>query len=372
MHPELLALMQRFELCYAIADTAPPTWLAPQLLPPAKPAELTEWSNAEDLVVRYRYAFLPKGLISRLTVRLHRFVRDPALAWVTGVMFQRDATSVLVEVLPGGNEIELRARGPEHKALLSVVTADLDALNDSFQGLRDKVDKLIPCNCRECSPAAVPHFFEQKEMLRRKEHGRLTVECPRSFTDVNVLELLDGVRVQALPDWAAEPPAATQPRTLRIFLASSKELRADRDALALSLAEHDKRLRAAGLSVELVRWETQSVAMSKTRSQDEYNAQVRKSDLFVSLFFTRAGQFTEEEFDVAVDAFRSTGKPRVYSFFKNAAVNIGDLGDEFESLLNFRKKLKALGHFSASYNNTEDLLLQFQRELDAIAEPQGT
>ncbi len=37
MHPELLALMQNFELCYELRDSKPPTWLAPQLLPPAKP-----------------------------------------------------------------------------------------------------------------------------------------------------------------------------------------------------------------------------------------------------------------------------------------------------------------------------------------------
>jgi hypothetical protein len=54
MHPELLALMQRFELCYELQDSKPPTWLAPQLLPPAKPQELAGWSQPEDLVLRYR------------------------------------------------------------------------------------------------------------------------------------------------------------------------------------------------------------------------------------------------------------------------------------------------------------------------------
>ena len=53
MHPELLALMQRFELCYELQDSKPRTWLAPQLLPPAKPQELAEWSQPEDLVLRY-------------------------------------------------------------------------------------------------------------------------------------------------------------------------------------------------------------------------------------------------------------------------------------------------------------------------------
>src|SRR4029077_6225668 len=36
MHPQLLALMQRFELCYELRDTEPKAWLAPQLLPAEK------------------------------------------------------------------------------------------------------------------------------------------------------------------------------------------------------------------------------------------------------------------------------------------------------------------------------------------------
>ena len=85
MHPELLALMQNFELCYELRDSKPQTWLAPQLLPLAKPTALADWGKPDDLVLRYRYDFLPKGMISRLTVRLHRFVLNPEMAWVTGV-----------------------------------------------------------------------------------------------------------------------------------------------------------------------------------------------------------------------------------------------------------------------------------------------
>ena len=159
MHLELLALMKRFELCYELRDSQPPTWLAPQLLPPAKPAPLADWSKPEDLVLRYRYDFLPKGMISRLTVRLHRFVCNPKKAWASGVLFEREATELLVGLLANGREIELRARGPERKELLSVIAADLDALNESFEGLRDKVDRSIPCNCNQCSTASVPSFF---------------------------------------------------------------------------------------------------------------------------------------------------------------------------------------------------------------------
>lgn len=200
MHPELLALMQKFELCYRLPDTEPDTWLAPQLLPPSKPVELAGWERPGDLVLRFRYKFMPKGLISRLMVRLHRFVPRPDLGWVTGVLFERDGTGVLVGIPPDGGEIALRARGPERKELLSVISADLDALNDSFH-LREKVEKLVPCNCKQCRGLAQPRAFEQRELLRRKEHGKLKVECPGSFDYVDVLELLDGIRAE-LPVWA--------------------------------------------------------------------------------------------------------------------------------------------------------------------------
>ena len=140
MHPELLALMQKFELCYRLPDTRSETWLAPQLLPPSKPVELADWERPGDLVLRYRYEFLPKGMVSRLMVRLHRFVRRPEMGWVTGVLFEREGTEVLAEVPPKGGEIVLRARGPERKELLSIIAADLDALNESFHGLREKVE----------------------------------------------------------------------------------------------------------------------------------------------------------------------------------------------------------------------------------------
>ena len=78
-----------------------------------------------------------------------------------------------------------------------------------------------------------------------------------------------------------------------------------------------------GFYLEIVRWENFLDAMSETRLQDEYNKQVRACDIFVSLFFTKTGKFTEEEFDTAHRQFKETGSPRIYTFFKNADVAYG-------------------------------------------------
>ncbi len=367
MHPELLALMQRFELCYELKDNQPQTWLAPQLLPPPKPPQLVDWGKPGDLVLRYRYDFLPKGIISRLTVRLHRFVNNPEMAWVTGILFEHDRTTVLVELLANGSEIELRARGPERKALLSVIATDLDALNESFQGLRDKVDKRVPCNCKRCRTESVPEFFAHKRLLQRKEDHRLRVECPHSYEDVDVLELLDGIRVDTLPSWANREPRPLSPRTMRIFLASSAELREDRDEFDLYFSKQNDKWKKTGVHLQIVRWENFLDAMSETRLQDEYNKEIRACDIFVCLFFTKTGKFTEEEFDVAHGQFKNSGRPRIFTFFKNADIKTGSIREEdILSLLAFKKKLGELGHFHTVYDNIEHLKRQFRDQLDKL------
>ena len=354
MHPELLGLMQRFELCYALPDGPISTWLAPQLLPPSKPGTLLPLAGG--LALRYDYEFLPKGLISRLTVRLHRLVRDPAMAWTSGVVFERLGTEVRVELLASGREIELRARGPEAKELLSVVAAELEALNASFPGLRDKVDPRIPCLCATCVKVDAPHFFSQRELVRRKERGSRHANCSVSFEDVEVLALLDGY--SPVPD-----RRRPEVREIRIFLASSAELRADRD----EFDRYFSRLRKEGLVLNIVRWEDFPDAVSKTRKQDDYNQAIRECDLFVSLFSTKAGKFTAEEFEVALDHFQKTGKPRIYTYFQDAEIKTSAMRPiDFESLWAFQARLKELGHFHTNYDGIADLKLQFGNQLDKL------
>jgi internalin A len=290
---------------------------------------------------------------------------------VTGVLFERDTTAVLVELLASGSDIELRARGPERKELLSAIAENLDALNGSFPGLREKVDKRIPCNCKMCRTAEVPEFFSHKALLRRKENNKLRVECPRSYDDVDVLELLDGIRVDNLEDRGNKERHAPAVRTVRIFLASSAELRQDRDAFDLHFRQENDRVRKEGRHLEIVRWENFLDAMSETRLQDEYNKAIRDCDVFVSIFFTKTGKFTEEEFDVAHRQFLATGKPKIFTFFKDAGITTGSARKEdFLLLWAFQEKLSKLGHFHTKYTSVEDLKLQFTRQLDRLFDPE--
>jgi len=171
------------------------------------------------------------------------------------------------------------------------------------------------------------------------------------------------------PEPRAQPKAEDEgePRTIRIFLASSEELRKDRDEFDLYFRQQNDRLRKKGLYLEINRWENFLDAMSKTRLQDKYNKAVRNCDIFVSLFFTKTGKYTEEEFDVARGHFEKTNKPYIYTFFKNGEIKNGSATKrELASLDAFKKKLAKLGHFYTQYNSIEDLKLKFRDQLDKL------
>jgi hypothetical protein len=239
-------------------------------------------------------------------------------------------------------------------------------LNDSFEGLRDRVDKLIPCNCKRCRAASDPEFFAQKYLMHRKEAGRFKMECPTSFEDVDVLELLERVRVDSLPRWAEEERQISC-RTIRIFLASSSELRQDRDEFDLYFRQQNDRFLKRGIYLEIVRWENFLDATSGNRSQDEYNKAVCDCEVFVCLFFTKMGKFTEEEFDTAYRRFQESGRPRIYTYFKNAEIKTGSARKEdLVSLWAFQEKLSKLGHFWTRYDNIEHLKRHFGDQLELI------
>jgi hypothetical protein len=94
---------------------------------------------------------------------------------------------------------------------------------------------------------------------------------------------------------------------------------------------------------------------------------VKESDIFISLFFTKVGKFTEEEFEAAYGQFLKSGKPHVYTYFKNAFVNIGSMNRaDSDSLFNFKEKLKSLKHYPTEYTDINDLKNQFRIQLDKL------
>jgi hypothetical protein len=56
----------------------------------------------------------------------------------------------------------------------------------------------------------------------------------------------------------------------------------------------------------------------------------------------------------------------MYTYFKNAPIDVENITAQIQSLLDFRKKLDDLGHFRTIYKNIDDLKFQFKNQLEKV------
>ena len=153
-------------------------------------------------------------------------------------------------------------------------------------------------------------------------------------------------------------------KIIKIFLASSSELKDDREQFEIFINRKNKEYIKQSIFLELIIWEDFLDAMSATRLQDEYNKAITDCDVFVSLFKTKVGQYTEEEFLKALETFRLNQKLLIYTYFKDSQISISQITHEISSLLNFKKRLNDLGHFYKSYKEVEQLKYLFDQQLN--------
>jgi hypothetical protein len=180
-HHALLRLMMKFELCYQIPDTE--TYIAPQLLPVNQPSY--DWPSAGNLVIRYEYDFMPKGLVTRLIVTMNHRIADQDLVWRSGAIFQRDAIRAeVVEDYPR-RRITVRAAGPDKHGLFTLIDDHLERIHSSFPKLR--LEKHVPCNCPKCGDD--PYLFPVSELREFAREGE-GIQCRRSKKLVDAGALL--------------------------------------------------------------------------------------------------------------------------------------------------------------------------------------
>lgn len=189
MHAQLLQLMMKFELCYEI-PSSPGCYIVPIRLSPNQPDY--EWDERDNLLLRYRYEFMPKGIITRLIVILHPYIAGQVLVWRDGVVLENDETRAEVAEDYEHKQIAVRVAGQQKRELLTIVAWELERINASY-GSRLKCDKLVPCNCRQCKGSQEPNFYKWDVLNRYLADGRETIECQESYERVTVRGLVDDV-----------------------------------------------------------------------------------------------------------------------------------------------------------------------------------
>jgi small GTP-binding protein len=197
MRGELLALMQKFKLCYEIRNQ-PQHYIAPQLLeenPPAYP-----WETENNLLLRYQYDFMPKGILSQFIVEMHEYItNDYQSVWKSGVILKNDNSQAEIIEYYGKREIHIRVNGQHKRNLLHDVSYELDKINNSYDRLKDKCKKLIPCHCEKCSNTSEPHFYDYAELKERVSHRRYDIECRKPpYNKVDILKLVEDIEIQKI------------------------------------------------------------------------------------------------------------------------------------------------------------------------------
>lgn len=155
-------------------------------------------------------------------------------------------------------------------------------------------------------------------------------------------------------------------KKITIFLASSAELKPERDQFEIAVYRKCKAWFDKGIFLHLDIWEDLPAHMAPSRSQDAYNQVVRSADLFVLLAHTKVGIYTAEEFEHAFGQFQATRKPFIFTYFKPLPAAADLPAADRASLEQFRQKVRELGHFYCSYADFNDLWVQFNRELDRL------
>ncbi|MEA5467065.1 leucine-rich repeat domain-containing protein [Leptothoe sp. PORK10 BA2] len=188
MRDELLQLMLQFKVCYEIPGKQG-NYIAPHLLATEQPAY--DWDITNNLVLRYKYDFMPKGMVTRFIVEMHRFIEDNTLVWKTGVVLNdRAARAEITEHYPT-NEIRIRVAGAQRRNLLTIIRHEFQKIHDSYERL--KYQDLIPCNCSECKDTEQPEGYPYDTLQKALAKGKYEIECRKSFEDVNIRRLIDDV-----------------------------------------------------------------------------------------------------------------------------------------------------------------------------------
>ena len=108
-------------------------------------------------------------------------------------------------------------------------------------------------------------------------------------------------------------------------------------------------------------------AYAGVRKQEEYNELIRGCELCFFLFFTKAGEYTREEFEVAAAQFAQTGKPKIYTYFK-----VVQDGEAEQALRDFMSDLDhVFGHYYSTFTHLDTVKLRILlslklREMDFL------
>ena len=158
-------------------------------------------------------------------------------------------------------------------------------------------------------------------------------------------------------------------KTITVFLASSNELNYDRNSFQALIAKLDDIYEPRGIRIKCRRWEDFPAYCTGERTQDVYNKTVRSCDMCICMFHKEAGQYTIEEFEQALDEYRTNhSHPKTFVYIR--ALVEGEV--ETDELKAFKDQLfKSIGHYWCNYACDDAMNLHFVMQLERLMPDMG-
>ena len=350
VHDELLRLMEKFFLAYEIDHSG--EYIIPERLPPSQPQY--EWDSTDNLFFRYQYDFfMPRGIMSRFTVQMHRYILNHNQVWSRGVVLERENTKAEIVESYDARTFKIRIAGKNKRDFMTIITEEFDKIN--FQYDKMKVKKLVPCNCSECEKTPNPFFYVLNDLKRRLEKGRTNVECGKSYEMVKVESLIDEVINEKLEVKNRDPEEKSHylyPRGIqrdKVFVSYSHK---DKQPWLEKLQTHLKVLENEGLSLNM--WDdTKIKAGMKWREEIEKAlASAKVAILLVSTDFLASDFILQDELPPLLKAAEKDGAIILPIILKSCRYTDSKHLKEFQAVNDPRKPLSIL-----TENEQDEVLL---------------
>jgi hypothetical protein len=184
--------MINFKLCYQIQNSD--LYISPQLLPKNQPEY--NWNSSNNIKLRYTFDFMPKGILSQFIVSMHKNIYNQEFVWREGVLLEYNNTRAEVIEYYSKREITIRTEGRDKRDFMTIISYEIDKIIESYKRL--KSNKLIPCNCNNCSKSNNPHYFKLSDLKRRISNRRYDIECEQSYLKINILGLIDDIFMRSI------------------------------------------------------------------------------------------------------------------------------------------------------------------------------
>lgn len=195
----LLKIMEKFQLCFEVVKGE---YLVAELLENTALEIPKGWNLKNSNVIRvvYQYDFMPAGVMTRFIVAANQYLavdkNNERLCWKKGAyMRYRNAyASVIMTDSITEKKIEVmvnKASSPnDAKELMNFIRQKLREINSTFKKL--SVEEFVPCNCNE----GCTYLYPYETLCTALDKGQGTIQCYKSFENVDVLKLLEGIAIK--------------------------------------------------------------------------------------------------------------------------------------------------------------------------------